>query len=215
MRRQLVQQPAKIEIALELLAFGLLALAHGRNHQPARPHLLAQPSDQIGVLGEALDQNGARALERGGDIGHLLFGIDEARGRHFRLVLRLRQQQFGQRLKPGLLGDLRLGATLRLERQIDVFQAPLAVGGKDRRFQRGVELALFADRIEDRDAALFKFAQVGQALFQGAQLRVVQPAGDFLAVARHERNRGAAVEQAPPSPRSAARERQALRRSVD
>ena len=48
---------------------------------------------------------------------------------------------------------------------------------------------------EDRDAALFEFAQIGQALFQRAQLRVVEPAGDFLAVARHERHRGAAVEQ--------------------
>ena len=44
-------------------------------------------------------------------------------------------------------------------------------------------------------AALFEFAQIGQALFQRAQLRVVEPAGDFLAVARHERHRGAAVEQ--------------------
>ena len=109
--------------------------------------------------------------------------------------MRLRQQQFGQRLEPGFPGDLGLGAALRLERQIDVFQAPLAVGGEDRRLQRGIELALFTDRIEDRGAALFEFAQVSQALFQRAQLRVVEPAGDFLAVARHERNRGAAVEQ--------------------
>ena len=112
-----------------------------------------------------------------------------------RLVLRLRQQQFGQRLEPGFLGDLRLGAALRLERQIDVFQPPLAVGGKDRRLQRGIELALLADRIEDRGAALLELAQIIQALLQRAQLRVVEPAGDFLAVARHERNRGAAVEQ--------------------
>ena len=42
---------------------------------------------------------------------------------------------------------------------------------------------------------LFQFAQIGQPLFQRAQLRVVQAAGDFLAVARHERNRGAAIEQ--------------------
>ena len=185
----------EVEIVLELLAFGLLALAHGRRHQPVRPHLLAQRADQVGVLGEALDQNGARAFERRGDIGHLLFGIDEGCGHDLRIVLRLRQQQFGQRLEAGFPGDLGLGAALRLERQIDVFQAPLAVGGQDRGFQRGVELALFADRIEDRDAALFEFAQIGQPLFQRAQLRVVEPAGDFLAVARHERHRGAAVEQ--------------------
>ena len=54
---------------------------------------------------------------------------------------------------------------------------------------------MFADRIEDRGTALFQFAQISQALFEGAQLRIVEPAGDFLAVARHERHRGAAVEQ--------------------
>ena len=194
-RRQLVQRLAEIEIVLELLAFGFLAPAHGGRHPSVRPHLLAQRADQVGVLGETLHQDRARALERGGHIGHLLVGIDETRGHDLRIVLRLRQQQLGQRLEAGLLGDLGLGAALRLERQIDVFQASFAVGGEDRRFQRGIELALFADRIEDRGAALFKFAQIVQALFQRAQLRVVERAGDFLAVSRHERNRGAAVEQ--------------------
>ncbi len=194
-RRQLVQRLAEIEIVLELLALGLLAVAHRRGHHAVRPHLLAQRPDQIGVLGETLDQDRARAVERCGDIGHLLFGIDETGGHDLRIVLRLRQQQLRQRLEAGFLGDLGLGAALRLERQIDVFQASLAVGGEDRGFQRGIELALFADRIENRGAALFEFAQIVQALFQRAQLRVVERAGDFLAVARNERHRGAAVEQ--------------------
>ena len=127
---------------------------------PVRPHLLAQRADQVGVFGEALDQDGARAVERGGGIGHLLFGIDEAGRDDLRIVLRLRQQQLGQRLEAGFLGDLGLGAALRLERQIDVFQPSLAVGGEDRRFQRGVELALLADRIEDGGAALLELAQI-------------------------------------------------------
>ena len=71
----------------------------------------------------------------------------------------------------------------------------LAVGGEDGRFERGIELALLADRIENRGAALLELAQIIQPLFQRAQLRVVERAGGFLAVARHERNRGAAVEQ--------------------
>ena len=124
-----------------------------------------------------------------------LLGIDERRGHDLRIVLRLRQQQFGQRREAGLPGDLGLGAALRLERQIDVFQASLAVGGQDRGFQRGIELALLADRIEDRGAALLELAQIGQALFQLAQLRVVERAGRLLAVARNERHRCAAVEQ--------------------
>ncbi len=48
---------------------------------------------------------------------------------------------------------------------------------------------------ENRRATLLEFAQIAQPLFQRAQLRVVERAGDFLAVARDERHRGAAVEQ--------------------
>ena len=107
---------------------------------------------------EAADHLKAKAVERRGCVGHLLVGVDETCGHHLRIVLRLRQQQFGQRLEAGLLGNLGLGAALRLERQIDVFQASFTVGGKDGRFQRGIELALFADRIEDRRATLFQFA---------------------------------------------------------
>ena len=83
----LVQRLAEIEIVLELLALGLLALAHRGGQQAVRPHLLAQRADQVGVLGEALDQDGARAVERGGGIGHLLVGIDERRGQRLRIVL--------------------------------------------------------------------------------------------------------------------------------
>jgi hypothetical protein len=55
--------------------------------------------------------------------------------------------------------------------------------------------ALLADGIEHRCAAFLEFAQVVQTLLQRAQLRIVERAGDFLAVARNERNGGAAVEQ--------------------
>ena len=48
---------------------------------------------------------------------------------------------------------------------------------------------------QNRGATLFKLAQIVQALFQSAQLRVVERAGDFLAVSRNERHGGAAVEQ--------------------
>ena len=195
MRRQFGQRLAEIEIVLELLALGLLAVPHLGRHCAVRPHLLAQAADQVGILGETLDQDGARAVERGRGIGDLLLRIDERRGRGRRILRGIGEQQIGQRLQPRLLGDFGLGAALRLERQIDVFQTPLGVGRHDGRLQRGVELALFADRFQDRGAALFQLAQIGQALFQSAQLRVVERAGDFLAVSRDERHGGAAVEQ--------------------
>jgi hypothetical protein len=57
------------------------------------------------------------------------------------------------------------------------------------------QLALLVDAGEDRRAALFQLAQVAQPGFEIAQLGVVQPAGDFLAVAGDERHRRAFVEQ--------------------
>src|SRR5690606_26238192 len=48
---------------------------------------------------------------------------------------------------------------------------------------------------QDRRAALVQFTQVAQALFQRAQLGIVQAAGDFLAVAGNERHGGTFVEQ--------------------
>jgi hypothetical protein len=157
--------------------------------------VLAKVSGQIGVFAKALDQDGAGTVERARHIRHLLVGIDVAGRDGLRIVLRLRQQKLGQRLEAGLPGDLGLGPALRLVRQIDVFQPSLAVGGKDGRLQRGIELALFTDRIEDRGAAGLELAQIVQPLLQRAQLRVVEPAGDFLAVPRHERHGGAAIKQ--------------------
>src|SRR6516225_8882948 len=72
---------------------------------------------------------------------------------------------------------------------------PTKAGREDRSFEASIELALFADRIEDGVATLFELAQVGQPLFQRTQLCIVERAGHFLAIAGYERNRGAAVEQ--------------------
>ncbi len=61
--------------------------------------------------------------------------------------------------------------------------------------QRRRHLVLLRDRGDDRGAPVFQLAQVAQALFEQAQLDVVQAAGGFLAVARDERHGGAFVEQ--------------------
>jgi hypothetical protein len=79
--------------------------------------------------------------------------------------------------------------------QVQVFQRLLGVGRFDGRAQLVGQLALFLDRRQDRGAAIFHVAQVKQALFERAQLRVVQVARDFLAVAGDEWHRGAFVEQ--------------------
>ena len=82
----------------------------------ARPHLLAQRADQIGVLGEAFDQDRAGAFQRRSSVVDLLVGVEEVQRNNGGVILRLRQQQVGERLQAGLLGDLGLGASLRLKR---------------------------------------------------------------------------------------------------
>jgi hypothetical protein len=72
---------------------------------------------------------------------------------------------------------------------------PFAVGRQNGRFERGIQLALLADGIENRNTTFFQLAQIIQPLLQRAQLRIVEHTSNFLAVSRNERNSGAAVEQ--------------------
>src|SRR5690606_4495569 len=67
--------------------------------------------------------------------------------------------------------------------------------GHDPRLEGLVQLALLADLLEDDRAPLLQLPQVAQPLLEGAQLRVVQPAGGLLAVPGDERHGGAAVQQ--------------------
>ena len=63
-RGQLGERLGEVEVVGELRALLLLALAH-LGDQPARgPHPLAQLADQVGVLGEALDQDRPGAVQR-------------------------------------------------------------------------------------------------------------------------------------------------------
>ncbi len=195
MRRHLGQVLGEIEIIAEFGAGLLLTVAHLGREPADRPHLLAQRADQIGVFRETFDQDRAGAVERGGSVGDLFLGIDEGHSRDRRIVLRSREQQIGQRLEAGLFSYLRLGAALRLERQIDVFKSAFAVGGTNSCFERFIELALIADRIQDDDAALLKLAQIAQAFVERAQLGIVERAGGFLAIAGNERHGGALVKQ--------------------
>jgi hypothetical protein len=61
--------------------------------------------------------------------------------------------------------------------------------------QRVGHLALLDDAGDDRRAAFLEFAQVGEPLLERAQLRVVEAAGRFLAIAGDERNGRTLVEQ--------------------
>ena len=159
------------------------------------PHMVAQAADQIGIFGEAFHQDLHGAVERGLRVRDALLGIDERGRLRLRRARRIREQQVGERLQPGLARDLRLGAALRLEGQVEIFQARLGLGGLDLLADLRRQLALLVDALQDRGAAVLHLAQILEALIERAQLRVVEPAGRLLAIARHERHRRTAVEQ--------------------
>ncbi len=182
MRGQLGERFRELEVVGELRAVVLLAGPHGGGHLAARPHRLPELADEVRILGEAFDEDGARTIELlGGVPGRIGGGVADER--------------VGDGLVTGLAGDLRLGAPLRLERQVDVLEPRLGVGEHDLAAQRVVELALRLDRFEDRDAALVEFAQVAETFLESAQLGVVETAGRLLTVTRDERHGRAAVEQ--------------------
>ena len=194
-RGQARERFGEVEIVGELLAGRFLALLDAGGHSAALPDRVAQGAHQFRVFAEPLDQDGARALQRGLDIGDALARIDEAGGSLFRRAFGMGEQGLRQGAEPGLAGGLRLGAALHLERQVEVFEPCLCVGGEDARLQGRVELPLAVDALEDGGAARLQVAQIGEALLQIAELGIVEAAGDLLAVARDERHRRPAIKE--------------------
>ncbi len=180
MRRELGERLGEGEVVGEFGSLLLLAAPDAGLRASSRPHLLAQRPDQVGVLGEPLDQDGTGTVQRCGDIGDAL--AEERRRSRLRVHRRVAEQALGQRLQARLAGDLRLGAPLGFVRQVDVLQAGLRVGGEDLGAQRVVQLALRLDRLQDR-------------LLQVAQLCVVERPGGLLAIPGDERDGCPAVEQ--------------------
>ena len=194
-RGERAQRLVELEVVGELGARLLPALPHPRDQAAPRPHPLAQHADQVSVLAEPLGQDRPRTVEGGGHVRHPAPGIDVGLRAHPRVTPRVGQQLIGQRLQASFPGDLRFGAPFRLVGEVDVLQPGLGVGRHDLRREGVVQLALRADRLQDRVPPFGEFTQVPEPLFQGPELGVVQRAGRLLAVAGDERHRGAAVEQ--------------------
>ncbi|MCY1425181.1 hypothetical protein D9M71_409640 [compost metagenome] len=108
--------------------------------------------------------------------------------------MRIAQQAVGEFAQAGFQGNLALGAALLLVRQVQVFEAGLGVGEFDFAGQFRRQLALFLDTGQDADAPFVEFAQVAQALFEMAQLGVIEATGHFFAVTRDKRHRGAFIK---------------------
>ena len=195
MRRQLVDRLAGVEVVAELRALLLLALDHRGPDRALFPHVRAQAADQFGRLREPLDEDGAGAIERRGDVEHAGRLVDVLGRRLFGHERRRREQRVGKRLESLLARHLGLRSLLRAVRRVEVLETRLAVGAADRVLELRRELLLLDERGQDRRAALLELAQVAQALLERTQLRVVEPAGRLLAVARDEGHGGAFVEQ--------------------
>ena len=100
-----------------------------------------------------------------------------------------------QRLEPGLARDVRLGLAALFVGQVEVLHARLRVRAEDRLLQLVGEFALLLDAFQHGLLALGEFEQVGVALLDVAQLRVVEAACGLLAVAGDERDGVALGEQ--------------------
>ena len=182
-----------VEIVGEFGTGLLLALDDARAQHRTVLHIGTQPAHQFGIFRNTLGDDVARAFKRRLHICDLFGEIGG--GEICRHGGAIGENGFGQGAQAALAGDLGLRAALGLIGQVDVFE--LGLGGRDgdASLELGGQFALFADGFENGLAPALKLAQIAQPLGQETQLRIVERAGDFLAVARDERHRRALVEQ--------------------
>jgi hypothetical protein len=112
----------------------------------------------------------------------------------FRRQIWVGEQGQCQRLNASFTGYLRLGTAFLLVGQIQVFKTLLGFGIADLGFQFLGQFALFFDAAQDGCPPVFEIAQIGQALFEVAQLSIVEAIGGFLAVARDKRHGSAFIQ---------------------
>ena len=196
MRGHLVQRFGELEVVAKLLggrAFSDFLRPWLRPQRTIRPEFAADCADEFGVLGRAFDEDVPRAIERRRLVADVV--TQERRRGLLGDECRIGQQAVGKGFQTGLTGDLGLGPPLRLVGEIDVLDPCLGVGGQQRRPQLVGELALLLDGGQHCGPAVVEFPQVAEALLEGAELAVVEAAGDLLAVPGDERNGGAFVQQ--------------------
>ena len=156
-----------------------------------------QVGDVLGVLGHRLGHDVRRAGER-------LFGrveagllIDVCCGGVERTALGrgLHDDHVGERLQAGFAGLLRASHALFAVGLVEVLDTLELRGLANLLLELGRELALGVDEQNDVLFALFKIAQVGQALVECAQGDVVHAARCFFAVARDKGDGVALVDE--------------------
>jgi hypothetical protein len=143
-------------------------------------------SAEFGILGPGLHQYLACTIEHGLDVGETGLRVQVVGREPLRVLRGVGQDRLGQRPDTGLACDLRLGAALRLVRQVEILQPLLGVGGLDLRGKLARQLSLLLDAPEDGRPPILELPQVAEAVLQLAQLHVVQSPRRFLAVTGDE-----------------------------
>ena len=195
MRRDVLERLGGVEVVGELDAFLFFAGHDGRSPFAAIPDHLAQATNELRVLGERLHQNGARTLERRGDIRHASVGVHIGAGLRWWHAHRVVQKRERQRFESCFTGDLGFRAALRFVRQIEVFEPGFGVGVLNRRCEPGRQLTLLLDTPQDGRTPRLELAQIRQPIFQRPEGGVIQPPRGFLAITGDEGDRGFSVEQ--------------------
>ena len=108
---------------------------------------------------------------------------------------RIGKQRIGQRLQPCFARNLRSRAALGLVGQVEIFQRLLGRGRLNGAAQYVGEFALLLNRSQNRRAPQLQFTEIQEALFQRAQVRIVQIARGLLAIARDKRHGRSFVKQ--------------------
>src|SRR6202007_759786 len=95
-----------------------LARANSRTEPAARPHLLAQGSNQAGIFGETLGEDRRGAFQSGGRISCSFTRFDISASNLLRRLVVPREQRLCQRLEASFARDLDFRPPLRPKRQI-------------------------------------------------------------------------------------------------
>ncbi len=185
-----------IEVVAELRALFLFASDHGRRQVGVFPQVVAHLRQQGRILSKALHQDVARAVQRGFAVGHAFIGVNKLLRFGLRIVRRRVPQQIRQRRQASFNSDLPAGTALRLVGQVEIFEFGLAQRAGDGLRQIVSQFTLIADGLQDRLTTLLQLPQVAQAGLQVTQLRIIQPAGDFLTITCNKRHGVPFIKQA-------------------
>ncbi len=188
MGRHVGDRFVELEIVRELGAFGFLALhqAGGTSLPPLHTFSRIAPTTAR-RLRHALDQDVARAFK-----GGVAYRQRPCRWRCTSALPRpdrgagLAKRRSASGSRPASCAMDALVRRLRTVGGVEVFQLDLGLRRADLLFQLRRQLALFLDGTQHDFAAVIQDGEVFEPLGQRAQLRVVEPAGALLAVARDE-----------------------------